>query len=518
MTLQQADIEMLLQANRMISSKLHVDDVLESVMASATKVVKAEASSLLLLDAKKNELYFDVALGKAKESVKQIRLKIGEGIAGWVAEKRAPLIVNDVTRDPRFTVKVDKSTKFQTKSILAVPLMAKGKLIGVIEAINKEKNGHFSEQDREVFEAFGSQSAVAIENAQLFSETEQEKEKLSTIFTQMSDGVLFLDGDQNIVLLNNTAELLLGLNSKEVEGRRFDSKLLEAFQFPVGLQDISQIKEELSEYEMVRTKGKDLYLSLTLRKLPAAKHVPQGGALILLRDETEEKRGESLKRNFLSLISHKLKTPLTVILGYGPTLMQSGQGLSSFQTKALDAIHKQGLLLGNLVDKLLRFTLIESDNLTQKKEKTSLPSLIGTASKDLLEDYEGVSIKIDQSVEKTPAVMADPNLMLEVLKNLIENGIKFNDKKEKIVEISSEFESEKIILQIRDNGVGIPSEEMENIFLKFYQIENSFTGQVPGAGLGLSLCRKVLNEMGGQIKIDSHLGRGTNVILTLPKT
>src|SRR5438477_9221050 len=112
MTLSAADFELLMQANRILSSKLNVEDVLQAVMELATKVVRAEASSLLLLDDVNNELYFDVALGSVKESVKRIRLKVGEGIAGWVAKERQPLIVNDVTKDKRFTGKVDKSTSF----------------------------------------------------------------------------------------------------------------------------------------------------------------------------------------------------------------------------------------------------------------------------------------------------------------------------------------------------------------------------------------------------------------------
>src|SRR6476646_743269 len=103
MALSASDFELLLQANRILSSKLDVNDVLQAVLELATKVVRAEASSLLLLDERTNELYFDVALGTAKDSVKQIRLKVGEGIAGWVAKERTALIVNDVSKDRRFT-------------------------------------------------------------------------------------------------------------------------------------------------------------------------------------------------------------------------------------------------------------------------------------------------------------------------------------------------------------------------------------------------------------------------------
>ena len=107
MSLLASDFELLLQATRILSSKLDIDDVLESVMELATQVVKADASSLLLLDEKNNELYFDVALGEAKDSIKQIRLKVGEGIAGWVAQNGESVIVPRVSDDSRFSPEVD---------------------------------------------------------------------------------------------------------------------------------------------------------------------------------------------------------------------------------------------------------------------------------------------------------------------------------------------------------------------------------------------------------------------------
>jgi len=182
MSFSQSEFELLLKANRILSSTLDINEVLKSVLEFATQVVQADASSLLLLDEKTNELYFNVALGEAKESVKELRLKVGEGIAGWVAQHRKPLIVNDVSKDKRFTQKIDKSTKFVTKSILAVPLITKGKMVGVVEAINKKDQKEFTESNREAFEVFANQSAIAIENAQLFSAVIHEKEKLNMVF------------------------------------------------------------------------------------------------------------------------------------------------------------------------------------------------------------------------------------------------------------------------------------------------------------------------------------------------
>ena len=517
MTLSAADFELLLQANRILSSKLDSVDVLQAVMELATKVVKAEASSLLLLDEAKDELYFDVALGSVKESVKQIRLKVGEGVAGWVAKERRPLIVNDVTRDERFTKKVDKSTSFKTKSILAVPLIAKGRLIGVVEAINKEHSGLFSDQDREAFEVFGSQAAVAIENARLFSEVIREKEKLSTIFTEMSDGILLLDGDQKILFANAAARRFLGLPIEKLAGQVFAPALFPDFEATPTLADIPGFQDKITLVEMVRRAGKDLILSAVFLSLQADEKGTKQGHQVILRDVTEERRGETLKRNFLSLISHKLKTPLTVIVGYAPILAAQSEGLTEPQLKAIKSICSQGEQLNGLVDKLLRFTIVESASIERKIEMTAPSVFIGEAVKALgpKDPDKTVVIQIHASVDTAPPVAVDGTLMVEVFKNLIENAIKFNDKPEKKVIVDAEQKSGKVFLRVRDNGIGIPPEEKEKIFQKFYQVENSFTGQVPGAGLGLALCKKVVEAMGGSIAIESEIGKGTRVEVAL---
>lgn len=162
------ELSMLLELNKIIISTLDLDKLLNLIMTLAAQVVRSEASSLMLLDEAAQELYFNVALGEKREQIKQIRVKIGEGIAGHVAQTGLPLIINDVSKDYRFTAKFDDSTQFKTKNILCVPLKVKDKVIGVMEAINQKEKGYFNMDNQYVLEIFASQAAVAINNAQLF--------------------------------------------------------------------------------------------------------------------------------------------------------------------------------------------------------------------------------------------------------------------------------------------------------------------------------------------------------------
>jgi two-component system, OmpR family, phosphate regulon sensor histidine kinase PhoR len=517
MTLSAPDFELLLQANRILSSKLNVEDVLQAVLELATKVVKAEAASLLLLDEKTNELYFDVALGEVSDRVKQIRIKVGEGIAGWVAEKMAPLIVNDVRKDPRFTARVDKSTSFVTRSILAVPLKSKGKLIGVVEAINRENGQDFTQEDKEAFGVFASQAGIAIENARLFSAVSAEKKKLDTVFSEMSDGVLVLDDAGKIEIVNAAAGRILGSSSEQIVGRHFDAHLFPDLQASPPINNLKSFKGDSDQIELVRREGKDFILLATLHKIKTSDS-ERGGWIVILHDVTEERRGELLKRDFLSLISHKLKTPLTVIVGYAPALQSKSDGLSDFQKKAIAAICTQGDQLSELVEKLLQFTIVESADLKRKTEPKVVKDLLDEARVDLKQwvDQKSAIIRLEGVDSKLPKVNVDANLTVAVFKNVIENGFKFNESAVKEVAVEAQKVGKGVEIKFRDNGIGIPPEETEKVFQKFYQIENSFTGQVPGAGLGLALCKKVVEAMGGQISIQSHLKQGTTVTIVLP--
>lgn len=159
------ELSTLIEISSILNSTLRLDKILTNVMESTAVMLNAEASSIFLIDEEKKELYFEVATGHAGETVKQIRIPIGEGVAGWVAKEGKSLLVENAQQDSRFYKAVDEVSKFITKSIIAVPLKVKNKTIGVVEVLNKVTEESFSKSDMELLEALASQAAVAIDNA-----------------------------------------------------------------------------------------------------------------------------------------------------------------------------------------------------------------------------------------------------------------------------------------------------------------------------------------------------------------
>jgi len=161
-------LEHLIELTKHINSTLDLDKLLDNMLKISTDMLQAEAGSILLLDEEKEEFIFAAATGAKKDKLKDIRVPVGEGIAGWVARENKSVLVADAQNDPRFFRKVDQKTSFKTTSIIAVPLLTKDKLIGVVEVLNKKDNQFFNEEDKSLLEAFANQAAVAIENAKLY--------------------------------------------------------------------------------------------------------------------------------------------------------------------------------------------------------------------------------------------------------------------------------------------------------------------------------------------------------------
>ncbi len=158
------------EISALLNSSLDQAEIRKRAIDAATVLMEAEAGSLLLLDEEAGELYFEVALGDKGEAVRQFRLKLGEGIAGYVAKTGEPVIVNDVQHDPRFWRKADHKSGFVTRNMVCVPVKAREKLLGVLQAINRKNGGLFGEEDLQNFVALGHQVGIAIENANLYEE------------------------------------------------------------------------------------------------------------------------------------------------------------------------------------------------------------------------------------------------------------------------------------------------------------------------------------------------------------
>ncbi|MBI5594878.1 MAG: GAF domain-containing protein [Elusimicrobia bacterium] len=507
---QSENFELLLEVGRLLSSKIDLQELLTTVMQLAARVVNAETASLFLVDPATDELYFHIALG-LDPALAKLRFKKGVGIVGAVAQTASPMIINDVRKDPRWTSKVDKDSGFVTRSILAAPIILKGDCIGVVEAINRV-GGDFSFTDLRVFEAFASQAGVAIENARLFASLKERNETLDTLLNEIRDAALLTDGRGGVLAANAAARRFLG------ESLRLEAAL-EGMAVTPPLAELTSSGSALTPFEAVRDHPMPLVLAGTASVIRDAQTGAVKGRVVVFRDVTEERREESLKRNFLSLISHKLKTPLSSINGYSQLLYEDAkkQPQSAFLASSLRTILTQGQKLALLVEKLLNFTVLEQLGEPGVQAQpfdlaASVQQAVEALEPWILERDARVGGDVDASLKP----LGDASLVRDVVKNLVENAIKFSKEKPPSVSVTAAAAAGVVELRVADDGPGIPPEQRERVFDKFYQIDASFTGQVDGWGLGLTFVKRVLERLGGSVRIEPGPERGSVFVVTLP--
>ncbi len=246
---------LLSQLSQILNSTLNYKEIRRRAMEATTRLMKAEAGSLLLVDEEKGQLHFEVVLGDKEEDIKTISLNFGEGIAGWVAQHGKPLIVNSPEKDRRFFKGVDEKIEFKTRNIICVPVKVKEKIIGVLEAVNKQDGGRFDKEDLSLFTSLADQAAIALDNSRLYRELEE-------MFFQTADSLAdaieqrdpYTGGHtQRVTLYSQAIGKYLQLKPSERKWLKITSVLHDIGK--IGIEDhILKKPERLSpqEFEMIK--------------------------------------------------------------------------------------------------------------------------------------------------------------------------------------------------------------------------------------------------------------------------
>ncbi len=255
------NLKKVLALNSKINSTLDIDELLGIIMSTAEEVMSAEAASLMLLEESSQELVFKVALGaKGGELKEKFRVKLGEGIAGWVAQKGESLTINDAQNDKRFAKRFDHATGFQSKAMVCVPMKSKGKVIGILEAINPLGRGSFSGEDLALFEAFADQAAISIENARLHQELVKEELARRDLKIAREIQESFLPDIKQLSLDVDVA--CQNIPAREVSGDFYDVLKLGESKTGLMIGDVSGKGVPASLY-MVRAISDSRFLALT---------------------------------------------------------------------------------------------------------------------------------------------------------------------------------------------------------------------------------------------------------------
>lgn len=338
-----------------------------------------------------------------------------------------------------------------------------------------------------------------------------EREKADLLFEKVSEGVILFDAQGLIYTANPTARQTLGLPT-DVTGVTA-VKAFESFKMEPNFRLKHLDQEDGKPFDMTRESPKMLVLECRVNPIYNPKR-ELFGYLAFFRDVTMDRKADDAMHRFISLISHKLRTPLVTIRAY-PRLLLSENAISpmnEFQRNALQVIAKQCRQMEDMVNQLIAFSSLDPEELILQKMTPS--EILQEALKVMPDDLKDKipQVKMEDNLKKF-GVMVDPTLMQHAVRNVVENSFKFGATE---LRISANQRDKDVVMKFEDNGPGIPPEDRDKIFERFYQVEKTFCGQVPGAGLGLTMVKQTFEAHGGKVWVESQLDQGATFFLQLP--
>ncbi|MCB0213910.1 MAG: GAF domain-containing protein, partial [Anaerolineae bacterium] len=532
------DLIALTEIGRALTSNLDLEQILKQTTLFIQRSLQCEGVSLWLLSNDRRELILTTASGVNSEVIIGFRMASDRGIAGHVATTGEYYISADITEDEHHFENPPHQTNYLPRSILSVPVQAKGQIIGVMQALHQNRNW-FGYEHLRLSYPVANFVGIAVENARLFQEVQafsrhleqmvsartkelaEEKERTEAILASMADGLIVLNAEKCILTANKAAEQMLEFDLERFEGQPIGPEQL---QNPIWtcIDDIINNDDELIATAVVDVPDPQSKALLSIQTHSAKVRNEYGrslGTVIVLRDITALKEVERMKARFMAGVTHELKTPLSIIRLHSKNLISYGSRLTEEKrNKLLEAIRGQAHLLGTLIEDILELSRFDAGMIETRREPMNLIPLIDKLVEDLHPLAESSQVHLEWHAPIfEPIVLADPIQMERVSRNLIDNAIKYTPSGGKIVvEILHEAVKEKefVFVRVTDTGMGIPEDHLSKIFDRFHRVDPSHT--IPGTGLGLAIVKEIVNSHDGDIYVESTLGQGSIFTVKLP--
>jgi signal transduction histidine kinase/GAF domain-containing protein len=502
------------------------------------------------------------------------------GILNTEVELSEPLKQSIVTKRPViYNYLLQPKTKcLDLKYALVVPLYIKNKLTGLLclgeDSIDEKRV--FTEHDIKLVQTIANQAAITLENAQLYNKLEdmvvertvelidsnkalqKQKEKLEilsqrlqAIISSIPDGILVINKDNQILSSNPAFMKILNFVNSDIQ---IDSliglSLMKIINFISVKDDVNRSnfgglletiveKDNLEpiEIDLVLENGTSHYYKVLTAPVKISTEANQANKLskqkndfrsgnqekmnqvIVFHDVTREKEIDKLKSDFIAVVSHELKTPVSAMMGFA-TLIEDGIAgdITEEQMEYLNKIQIQGERLIRLINDLLDFSKLEAGQMPLYLQLLDPDELVIEVVETLRPLADEKSMKIKYNIEKElPSIFVDPDKLKQILINLISNAIKFTPENTGVIDVNVSYleKSREIILSVKDNGIGIPEKDKERLFERFYQVDNSSTRKYGGTGLGLAIVKKLVELNKGNVWVESQIGKGSTFYFTV---
>ncbi len=516
------ELAALNQISQSVATLFNFEETLFSIIGLITRQLGGDKGVLTLFDHKEKLLKAaSPAFNLSESQIRDFRTRSDEGATGQAFCKGVPVLVEKI--DPETAGTLTRAKILDVKSMLVAPLKVKSQTLGVFHVFSAKEN-NFRDEDLKLFSILTSQAAVVVNSSYIYRQIEEERKKDEALLSSIGEGVLAVDVNQNIILLNSAGEQITGFLQEELS----DKTVLET----IGLLDKKKqvVSPEQSPITKVLADGKQSVLDeVYLKKrdgtfFPARFSVAPTrdaddkiiGAIVVFSDITHDLEVEQMKQELISIATHELRTPITGIKGYLDMILAGDTGEVNAETKeTLQEMSGINQKLADLVDDLLNVGRIEQGRIEVKPVPMDLSQLSADIVKEMSIQAKQKNLElIYQKPENLPQVKADPDRTRQVLINLIGNAVKYTEKGS--VTVSLEPKEKEIVCQVKDTGLGMSKEGQAKLFTKFYRVKTDKTRAITGTGLGLWITKQIVEMMNGKIWMESEEGKGSTFSFSLP--
>jgi PAS domain S-box-containing protein len=509
----------LLSISRAMTARLDLAPLLQLIISKAVEMLGGEAGLIALRD-RDDRFHVRASYGLPASALR--------ADSGQLQMLLAPLLTNLPLSGSRWPLSdlygrlplVAAALGLNLRQVVGLPLLLEEQLIGVIYVF-RTRDAAFSSDDRLVLSSFGDQAAIAVRNATLYQRLAEEKDRLNAIIEHSADGVLIVDADCRVETINRKLAEITGWEPEEAVGHPC-SKVLslrnaqgnDVCAQACPLRSLSENDTFLAEGDIIRADGQRTAVSITYSPL-----YDQDGELAHIvgsvHDVSRFREAQEMKSMFISVISHELKTPVALIKGYANTLRREDARWDAATVReSLTIIEEESDRLDRLINDLLQASRIQAGPLKLETGDVSIPRLAGKLA-DRFRVHAGKhDLRLDFPAD-FPPLLADEERLQQVFSNLVNNAIKYSPEGSTVT-VGGRPLGDQAEFWVTDQGIGISPDDQARLFEPFYRVESGLGRRTQGVGLGLYLCRAIVEAHGGRIWVQSELGHGSTFRFTLP--
>ncbi len=534
-------IDSLYQIAAELGRTLDTNRVLDRALDMVAKAINAEDAVVLLFDPLTDRLYSHVSLatkqrrgGTGRLGDVERRYHPAEMLANWAINNSKAVNVGDLQATDYW--QLDNPGAENWRSGVAVVLETNEDVQGVMVFLSTQLN-HFTEPQLKLAGAAASQVAAAVNNADLYNlirdqndrmatllrAEQEEAEKNSAILEGIADGVMLADASGVVILFNSAAEAILGLRRDYVLGQPL-SRL-------TGTEGSATWTSALNNWSLrSRRPDEELILDrvdvgrriVNVHASPVYTGDQVLGTVAVFRDVTKETEVDRMKSEFISNVSHELRTPMTSIMGYVDLMLKGAGGdVNEQQRQFLSTIRSNATRLSNLVNDLLNISKLDSgrDQLTLSEVNVQDVIVLVASSLRGRSQYQNKAMTVDVKIAPDlPLIRGDRDKLTQVVSNLADNAFNYSHAGGNIsIEAQAQPDGKNILIQVRDNGIGIPEQFRERIWNRFERYEeHALVMDVAGTGLGLSIVKTLVDMHQGEVWFETEVNKGTTFYISLP--